>query len=108
LDNPSDLLPGQLLPSEMLSLLIIATLLVSPLIKAQSNSSTVVAVLLIGRHGDRTSKVQGNMQLTTLGKNEAFNSGSYFRSRYLNNSSPNFIADVDTDYLPDQVYAASP
>jgi len=92
----------------MLSLLIIATLLVSPLITAQSNPSTVVAVLLIGRDGDRTSKVQGNVQLTTLGKNQVFNTGTYFRARYLNNSSPNFIADVVTDYIPEQVYAASP
>jgi len=92
----------------MLCLLIIATLLVSPFAIAQSNSSTVVAVLLIGRDGDRTSNVQGNIQLTTLGKNQVFNTGSYFRSRYLNNSSPNFIADVDTDYFPEQVYAASP
>ena len=92
----------------MLCLLIIATLLVSPFAIAQSNSSTVVAVLLISRHGDRTAKIQGNTQLTTLGKNQVFNTGSFFRSRYLNKSSPNFIRNVDTEYFAEQVYAASP
>jgi prostatic aicd phosphatase len=94
----------------MLALLFIVSLLISPLVAAQqqSNSSSVVAVLLIGRHGDRTSKIQGNSQLTTLGKHQAFNTGSFFRSRYLNTSSPDFIANGDTNYLSQQVSAVSP
>jgi len=75
---------------------------------AAQSSSNVIAVFLIGRHGDRTSKVQGNTQLTTLGKNQVFNTASYFRSRYLNISSPDFIVNVDTDYLYNQIYAAAP
>jgi prostatic aicd phosphatase len=94
----------------MFALLFIVSLLISPLVAAQqqSNSSSVVAVLLIGRHGDRTSKIQGNSQLTTLGKHQAFNTGSFFRSRYLNTSSPDFIANGDTNYLSQQVSAVSP
>jgi hypothetical protein len=68
----------------------------------------VVAVFLIGRHGDRTSKVLGNTQLTTLGKNQVYETATYFRDRYLNTSSPNLIQGVDTDYLYNQIYAAAP
>ena len=75
---------------------------------AAQADSNVVAVFLIGRDGDRTSEVQGNTQLTTLGKNQVFNTASYFRSRYLSPSSPDFIENVDTAYLYNQIYAAAP
>jgi hypothetical protein len=91
----------------MLSKLLITALL-SVSFTAVHADSNVVAVFLIGRHGDCTSKVQGNTQLTTLGKNQVFNTGSYFRSRYLDSSSPNFIENVDTNYLYNQIYAAAP
>jgi prostatic aicd phosphatase len=89
----------------MLSNLLIAALSSFAVVQAASN---VVAVFLIGREGDRTSEVQGNTQLTTLGKNQVFNTASYFRSRYLNSSSPDFIENVDIDYLYNQIYAAAP
>lgn len=88
------------------NLLFIAILLA--LFAATQADSNVVALVLIGRDGDRTSEVQGNTQLTTLGKNQVFNTASYFRSRYLNSSSPDFIENVDTDYLYNQIFAAAP
>jgi len=91
----------------MLSKLLLAAVLSISLAAVQADSS-VVAVFLIGRHGDRTPLVEGNTQLTTLGKNQVFNTGSYFRSRYLNSSSPNFIENVDTHYFYNQIYAAAP
>lgn len=91
----------------MLSNILLAALFFATFVTAQTDS-TVVAVFLIGRHGDRTSKVEGDTQLTTLGKNQVFSSASYFRSRYLNSSSPNFIENVDTNYLYNQIYAAAP
>jgi prostatic aicd phosphatase len=91
----------------MLSKLLLAVVLSISLTAVQGDSN-VVAVFLIGREGDRTSMVQGNTQLTTLGKNQVFNTASYFRSRYLNSSSPNFIENVDIDYLYNQIYAAAP
>jgi hypothetical protein len=91
----------------MLSKLLLAVVLSVSLTAVQGDSN-VIAVFLIGREGDRTSIVKGNTQLTTLGKNQVFNTASYFRSRYLNSSSPNFIQNVDTDYLYNQIYAAAP
>jgi hypothetical protein len=87
--------------------LLIASVLSATLITAQVDSD-VVAVFLVGRHGDRTSKVEGNTQLTTLGKNQVFNSATYFRNRYLNSSSPEFIQNIDSDYLSNQIYASAP
>jgi len=87
--------------------LLCIVLLAATFVSAQTDFE-VVAVFLIGRHGDRTPKVLGNTQLTTLGKNQVFETATYFRNRYLNASSPNFIQNVDTDYLASQIYAAAP
>jgi hypothetical protein len=86
-------------------------LLAVGIVAAQADSE-VVAVMLLGRHGDRTAKtgpgVEGNSVLTTLGKNKVFQTGMYFRRRYLDSSSPNFIQGVDTNYLYNQLYASAP
>ena len=91
----------------MLSNFLFTAILLASFAATQADSN-VVTVVLIGRDGDRTSEVQGNTQLTTLGKNQVFNTASYFRSRYLNSSSPDFIENVDTDYLYNQIYAVAP
>lgn len=91
----------------MLSLLAIAILWTASSVAGQAQSN-VMAVFLIGRHGDRTSKIMGNTQLTTLGKNQVFQSATYFRNRYLNSSSSEFIQNVDSDYLYNQIYAQAP
>ena len=91
----------------MFSQLVLGALFLAGLVAAQSDSN-VVAVMLVGRHGDRTSKVQGNTQLTTLGKNQVFNAASYFRSLYLNTSSPDYIEDINPNYVSNQIYASAP
>lgn len=85
----------------------LATVLSAAIVTGQSDS-TVVAVFMVGRHGDRTSKVMGNKQLTTLGKNQVFDSAQYFNGRYLNTSSPHYIQGVNDSYLYNQIYAAAP
>ena len=77
------------------------------------SDSEIVGVFILGRHGDRTSKIQGigieaNSVLTTLGKNQVFESGTYFRNYYLNSSSPNFIQGVNPNYQINQIYASAP
>ena len=85
---------------------VLATIL-SVVVAAQSDSN-VVAVFMVGRHGDRTSKVMGNTLLTTLGKNQVFESAQYFNNRYLNTSSPDYIQGLNQSYLYNQIYAAVP
>jgi hypothetical protein len=79
---------------------------------AQSNTE-VVALFLLARHGDRTSKIaglgiEGSSVLTTLGKNEVFEAGTYFGNRYLNSSSPFYVQNVSSVYDIPQIYVSAP
>ena len=90
----------------------ILALLITSLVAAQSDTE-IVAVFLLGRHGDRTSKIQGlgiegSSVLTTLGKNQVYNTGEYFRNRYLVSSSPQYIQNASSDYVINQIYASAP
>ncbi|KAL7270877.1 hypothetical protein RUND412_006397 [Rhizina undulata] len=77
---------------------------------AQSTSSeTVRAAVVFSRHGDRTWKGSPPTQLTVLGQNELYNSGSFYRSRYLNSSSPLQIVGIQSEfnYGLTQIYASA-
>ncbi|KAF2167951.1 hypothetical protein M409DRAFT_22096 [Zasmidium cellare ATCC 36951] len=72
---------------------------------------TVHSVLVFSRHGDRTSKFYKNYQMTNLGAVQCFNSGTYYRNRYVAARASDQIAgisppDVDHSQLwfsaPDQ------
>ena len=105
-NSPSDC------PYMMFVKAIIAAIVSATFVAAQSDSE-IVGVFILGRHGDRTSKIQGlgiegNSVLTTLGKNQVFESGTYFRNYYLNSSGPNFIQGVNSNYQINQIYASAP
>jgi hypothetical protein len=92
----------------MLSLLLL-TALVATAAAQNASFSEVIAVVLVQRNGDRTSAVSGEGQLTTLGMNQAYEVGAYFRNEYLEQSSTDYVHGVDTDYLSNQqIYAAAP
>ena len=96
----------------MLFKALLATTVSVAFVAAQSDSE-IVALFILGRHGDRTSKIQGlgiegSSVLTTLGQNEMFESGTYFRNYYLNSSSPNFIYGINISYQINQVYISAP
>lgn len=96
----------------MLVKALFAAIFSAALIAAQSDSE-VVAVFLLGRHGDRTSKIfglgiEGSSVLTTLGMNEVFESGNFFRERYFDPSSPDYIQNISTSYAIPQIYASAP
>jgi hypothetical protein len=84
-------------------------LVYAALVVAQSDSE-VVAVFLLGRHGDRTSKIgiEGSSVLTTLGENEIFESATSFRNRYFDPSSPDYISNISSIYEIPQIYASAP
>lgn len=46
-------------------------------------ADTIVGVYLVTRHGDRTSKEAPPTNLTPLGIQEAYDTGAYFRDRYV-------------------------
>jgi hypothetical protein len=82
------------------------------LVAAQTNSD-VVAVFILGRHGDRTSKIfglgiEGSSVLTTLGANEVSESATFFRNYYLNSTSDNAIVNASSNFIFGQIYASAP
>ncbi|KAI1436607.1 phosphoglycerate mutase-like protein [Xylaria sp. CBS 124048] len=83
-------------------LLSLATL---PLVKAE----TVLGVYVFSRHGDRTPKILAPANLTSLGADEVFASGSFFRDRYVasNAASPIFGLSHDVVAL-DQLSISAP
>jgi len=91
---------------------ILGALFFAAIAAAQSDSS-VLAVFLFGRHGDRTSKItgigiEGNAILTTLGKNQIFDTAEYFRNKYISSTSPDYIQNISASYQYAQIYASAP
>ncbi|KAK7747719.1 hypothetical protein SLS62_008966 [Diatrype stigma] len=68
---------------------LIVSLAALPLIQAEE---TVLGVYIFHRHGDRTPKTHKPVNLTSLGAEEVYSSGAYYRNRYVasNASSPIF------------------
>ncbi|KAN0074871.1 Histidine phosphatase superfamily [Elaphomyces granulatus] len=49
---------------------------------------TILGAFIFHRHGDRTSKFWPPARLTDLGATEVYESGTFYRNRYINGSSP--------------------
>ncbi|KAK4161372.1 lysosomal acid phosphatase [Cladorrhinum sp. PSN259] len=72
-------------------------------------AETIHGVLVLTRHGDRTTKHYGAQQLTALGAQQCFQSGDFYRSRYLSASSPYHISGINGEqYSRAQIYATAP
>jgi hypothetical protein len=77
-----------------------------PLIAAQE---TILGVYIFHRHGDRSTKSYPPTHLTDLGYAEVFQSGSFYRSRYIDSNATNPIFGISPDLVKDsQVNAQSP
>lgn len=61
-------------------------------------AETVLGAYIFHRHGDRTPKALAPTNLTTLGYEQVYASGQYYRSRYLNSSST-AIQGINTDIV---------
>ena len=64
---------------------------------ALGQSETVLGVYMLHRHGDRTPKILAPTNLTDLGYRQVYNSGSYYRSRYIDDGAPYRISGINTD-----------
>lgn len=70
---------------------------------------TVHGAVIFSRHGDRTAKILPPTVLTALGKNQLYNSGSFYRSRYIDANSPTQITGISvSNVVSSQLYAAAP
>jgi hypothetical protein len=77
-----------------------------PLITAQE---TVLGVYIYHRHGDRSTKSYPPTHLTDLGYAEVYQSGSFYRSRYIDSNATNPIFGISSDLAKDsQLSVQSP
>lgn len=72
-----------------------------------SHAESLLGVYIFSRHGDRTAKKTPPANLTGLGYQEVFTSGTYFRDRYVNATGK--IAGINTDVVKQsQITASAP
>ncbi|KAL2865036.1 histidine phosphatase superfamily [Aspergillus lucknowensis] len=61
---------------------------------AQVSAEKVLGAYVFARHGDRTAKILDNTQLTDLGYNQVYTTGSSYHDRYINSSSSQYIQGI--------------
>ncbi|KAL6247673.1 hypothetical protein RBB50_005021 [Rhinocladiella similis] len=84
--------------------LLLISLAVSQLVASQE---TVLGVYIFSRHGDRTAKSTPPANLTDLGYQEVFTSGTYFRNRYVAAGASRRVYGVNSDLVKQSQIAAS-
>ena len=85
---------------------VITALTVASIASAQE---TVLGVYIFSRHGDRTAKSTPPTNLTDLGYQEVFTSGTYFRNQYVASDAPRRIHGINTDLVKQsQITASAP
>ncbi|GIZ47484.1 hypothetical protein CKM354_001057400 [Cercospora kikuchii] len=83
---------------------LVLTALVGPVL-----GRTVHSVLVFSRHGDRTSKVFPNYQMTSLGAQQCFDSGTFYRNLYISSNSTSQIRNISPDQVDNtQLWASAP
>ena len=72
-------------------------------------TETVLGVYMFHRHGDRTAKATPPANLTDLGYSEVYQSGQYYRSRYVASDAPLKISGLNSDIvLQSQIAVSAP
>ncbi|KAK6365296.1 hypothetical protein LTR64_008799 [Lithohypha guttulata] len=72
-------------------------------------AETIHGVLVFTRHGDRTAKYHSGYQMTNLGASQLYDSGRFYRQRYVENGAANRIAGIASNQVNNQqVWARAP
>ncbi|KAK0119154.1 hypothetical protein ONS95_008013 [Cadophora gregata] len=74
-------------------------LFISSLLALIQAEETVLGVYIFHRHGDRTSKSTPPTSLTDLGYQQVFQSGNFYRSRYVDSNASSRIFGLATDIV---------
>ncbi len=70
---------------------------------------TVLGVYIFSRHGDRTAKSTPPANLTALGYEQVFTSGTYYRNRYVSSDATQRIYGINSDVVKEsQLIASAP
>jgi hypothetical protein len=92
----------------MLSTTILAITAALPWTVAQ-NAETILGVYMFHRHGDRTAKITAPANLTDLGYLQVYQSGEYYRNRYVTEDAPFRISGLNPDVvLQSQLQVSAP
>ena len=76
---------------------------------AFAQSETVLGVYMVHRHGDRTPKILAPTNLTDLGYREVYDSGAYYRGRYIDDNAPLRISGINTaEVMLSQLQVSAP
>lgn len=74
-----------------------------------TRAETVLGVYIFHRHGDRTPKALAPTNLTALGADQVFQSGSYYRAKYVASDASSPIYGLSNDIaVPTQLSVTSP
>ncbi|KAI1400360.1 phosphoglycerate mutase-like protein [Hypoxylon fuscum] len=85
------------------------TLLLSLTALPLATAETVLGVYIFHRHGDRSSKSLPPVNLTALGAEQVFQSGNFYRERYVKSDASSLIHGLSNDIaIPSQVSIVSP
>lgn len=74
-------------------------LLLSSVVSAIQAEETVLGVYIFHRHGDRTSKSTPPTSLTDLGYQQVYQSGNFYRNRYIDSNATSPIYGIATDVV---------
>jgi hypothetical protein len=72
-------------------------LALAALLPQLASAETVIGAFIFHRHGDRTAKAWNPVNLTALGADEVFTSGTYFRNRYVSSNASSPIHALSSD-----------
>ena len=85
------------------------TLAAALLLASASAAETVLGVYVFHRHGDRTAKAWEPVNLTALGADEVYSSGSFYRQRYFDAAAALQITGISADVAaPAQLAITAP
>ncbi|KAL8948530.1 MAG: hypothetical protein Q9183_007682, partial [Haloplaca sp. 2 TL-2023] len=87
----------------------LSIIFLSALLSNTYAAETILGIYIFSRHGDRTPKSTPPANLTSLGYQQVFTSGTYFRERYIASNASSQIAGINSDIVKhSQITASAP
>jgi prostatic aicd phosphatase len=85
------------------------TLTLASLAAGPALAETLYSVVVFTRHGDRTAKYFKGYGMTNLGATQMYESGQYYRERYVDEGASNKILNISSDKaVTSQIWASAP
>lgn len=86
-----------------------STLTLASLAASPALAETLYSVVVFTRHGDRTAKFFKGYGMTNLGATQMYESGQYYRERYVEQGASNKILNISSDKaVTSQLWASAP